>query len=46
VYWLLVGPRTRRPEVQAFSDWLIGEAAHTRKTVGEVPDTDLCDDLD
>ena len=46
VYWLLVGPRTaHRPEVKAFSDWLVDEASRTRHTVGEVPDTDLCDDL-
>lgn len=46
VYWLLVGPRTaHRPEVKAFSDWLVGEASRTRHTVGDIPDTDLCDDL-
>lgn len=45
-YWMLVGPRSaQRPEVKAFSDWLIAEAERTRLTVGEVPDTDLCDDL-
>lgn len=46
VYWLLVGPRTaHRPEVKAFSDWLVDEASRTRHTVGDIPDTDLCDDL-
>ena len=35
-YWLIVGPRSgQRPEVQAFCEWLIAQAALTRETVGE-----------
>lgn len=36
-YWLIVGPRSQSsPEVVAFCEWLIGQAAATRETVGEV----------
>lgn len=36
-YWLIVGSRShQRPEVQAFCEWLIAQAAATRETVGEV----------
>ena len=46
-YWLLVGQRSAvRPEVKAFSEWLRLEAAATRRTIGEVPDPDLNDNLD
>lgn len=39
VYWLLVGPRSgARPEIRAFCDWLMAQAALTRKAIGEVPD--------
>jgi LysR family transcriptional regulator, glycine cleavage system transcriptional activator len=39
VYWLLVGPRSSpRPEIQAFCDWLLAQAAITRKATGELPD--------
>ena len=39
VYWLLVGARnSNRPEIQAFCDWLLGQAAITRTAIGEVPD--------
>jgi Na+/H+ antiporter NhaD/arsenite permease-like protein len=39
VYWLLVGARNRgRPEIQAFCDWLLAQAAVTRRAIGEVPD--------
>jgi LysR family glycine cleavage system transcriptional activator len=39
VYWLLVGARnSSRPEIQAFCDWLLAQAAITRKAIGEVPD--------
>ncbi|MDZ7937319.1 MAG: LysR substrate-binding domain-containing protein [Rhodoferax sp.] len=39
VYWLLVGPRSAaRPEIQAFCDWLMMQAATTRKATGELPD--------
>jgi len=39
VYWLLVGARNRnRPEIQAFCDWLLVQAAITRAAIGEVPD--------
>ena len=34
-YWLLPGPRSApRPEVQAFCDWLRGQAALTRAAMG------------
>jgi DNA-binding transcriptional LysR family regulator len=43
-YWLLIGPRSAaRPEVKAFSEWLIAEAATTRQTVGEAPEPDAAD---
>ncbi|ACM32093.1 LysR substrate-binding domain-containing protein [[Acidovorax] ebreus] len=46
VYWLVVGPRSgQRPEIQAFSAWLLLQAEATRQAVGEVPDTDLIDDI-
>ena len=39
VYWLLVGARNSgRPEIQAFCDWLLAQAAITRTAIGEVPD--------
>ncbi|WP_169169557.1 MULTISPECIES: LysR substrate-binding domain-containing protein [unclassified Acidovorax] len=45
-YWLLVGPRSgQRPEVQAFCAWLALQAQATRAAIGDVPDTDLNDDL-
>lgn len=35
-YWLIVGPRShQRPEVQAFCEWLLAQAALTRQTIGE-----------
>ena len=38
-YWLITGPRSSlRPEIQAFCEWLKGQAAATRKTSGEVAD--------
>ena len=38
-YWLLVGPRSgQRPEINAFCEWLKGQAAITRQTSGEVAD--------
>ncbi len=41
-YWLLVGPRSRqRSEVQALVEWIRGEAAVTRGTIGDGQDTDL-----
>lgn len=41
VYWLMVGPRSsNRPEIQAFCQWLLAQAALTRLAIGEVPDTD------
>jgi DNA-binding transcriptional LysR family regulator len=40
-YWLITGPRSApRPEIQAFCEWLRGQAAVTRETIGEVPDPD------
>ena len=39
-YWLRVGPRSQeRPEVQAFCQWLMQQAAQTRATLA--PDTEL-----
>lgn len=47
VYWLIVGPRSAvRPEIKAFCDWLIGQAALTRIAIGDVPDRDTLDGLD
>ncbi len=38
-YWLLTAPRSaQRPEIHAFCEWLRGQAALTRATIGEVPD--------
>lgn len=46
-YWLLRAPRgLERPEVKAFCDWLLLEAAATRQAIGEVPDPDTVDHLD
>ena len=45
-YWLIAGPRSAlRPEIKAFCEWLQGQAATTRETIGEVPDADTIDDL-
>jgi len=47
VYWLIVGPRSAaRPEIKAFCDWLMSQAALTRIATGEVPDPDTVDGLD
>ena len=46
VYWLIIGPRSaQRPEVQAFCAWLQLQAKATREAIGEVPDSDLIDDI-
>jgi DNA-binding transcriptional LysR family regulator len=46
-YWLITGPRNAlRPEIQAFCEWLEGQAATTRETIGEVPDPETIDHLD
>ena len=46
-YWLVVGPRSSaRPEVLAFCDWLLLEAAKTRQAIGDVPDPDTLDQMD
>ena len=38
-YWLIVGPRSlQRSEINAFCQWLAGQAQATRQTVGEVPE--------
>lgn len=35
-YWLITGPRSApRPEIQAFNEWLLSQAAVTRETIGE-----------
>ena len=35
-YWLIVGPRSHlRPEVQAFCEWLVSQAAITAEAMGE-----------
>ena len=47
VYWLVVTPRSaQRPEVKAFCDWLLKEAARTRQAIGDVPDPDTVDHID
>ena len=36
VYWLAVSPRSaQRPEIRAFCEWLVEQAAQTRKAIGE-----------
>ena len=46
-YWMIVGPRSaQRPEIKAFSDWLMAQAKATRQTIGEVPDPDTIDYID
>lgn len=46
-YWLIVGPRSAvRPEIKAFCDWLMGQAALTRMAIGDLPDPDTLDGLD
>jgi DNA-binding transcriptional LysR family regulator len=46
-YWLMKAPRgAERPEVRAFCDWLLREAAATREAIGEVPDPDTVDHMD
>jgi LysR family transcriptional regulator, glycine cleavage system transcriptional activator len=47
VYWLLRAPRAiERPEVAAFGDWLLAQAAETREAIGDVPDPDTLDHPD
>jgi DNA-binding transcriptional LysR family regulator len=47
VYWLMVAPRSvQRPEVKAFCDWLLLQAALTREAIGDVPDPDTVDNID
>ncbi len=47
VYWLVVAPRSpQRPEVKAFADWLLQQAALTREAIGDVPDPDTLDQID
>jgi LysR family transcriptional regulator, glycine cleavage system transcriptional activator len=37
LYWLVVAPGSRaRPEVREFADWVLAQAADTRRAVGEV----------
>ncbi len=46
-YWLIVAARSQgRPEIQAFCDWLMRQAALTRQAVGDAPDLDTVDDID
>jgi DNA-binding transcriptional LysR family regulator len=47
VYWLVVAQRSaQRPEVKAFADWLLQQAAITREAIGDVPDPDTVDNID
>ncbi|MDM7950892.1 LysR substrate-binding domain-containing protein [Hydrogenophaga sp.] len=47
VYWLVLAPRgVQRPEVKAFCDWLLAQAAETREAIGDVPDPDTVDHMD
>src|SRR5690606_2646940 len=47
VYWLMVSARSaQRPEVKAFADWLLQQAAITREAIGDVPDPDTVDQID
>ena len=46
-YWLLIGPRSaQRPEIRAFSAWLMQQSKATREAIGEVPDPDTVDNID
>jgi LysR family glycine cleavage system transcriptional activator len=37
-YWLVPGPRSaQRPEIEAFTGWLLGQAEATRRATGETP---------
>jgi LysR family transcriptional regulator, glycine cleavage system transcriptional activator len=46
-YWLIMAPRSVvRPEVKAFTDWLLVQAAETREAIGDVPDPDTVDHID
>lgn len=46
-YWLILSPRAeQRPEIVAFKEWLLGQAAATRRSIGEVPDPDTLDQMD
>jgi len=37
LYWLVVAPASRaRPEVREFGDWVLAQAADTRRAVGEI----------
>jgi LysR family transcriptional regulator, glycine cleavage system transcriptional activator len=46
-YWMMVAPRSlQRPEVKAFCDWLLQQAAATREAIGDVPDPDTVDNID
>ena len=46
-YWMIKAPRgAERPEVRAFCEWLLREAATTREAIGEVPDPDTVDHMD
>jgi LysR family transcriptional regulator, glycine cleavage system transcriptional activator len=46
-YWLILAPRSVvRPEVKAFTDWLLVQAAETREAIGDVPDPDTVDHID
>ncbi len=39
-FWLLAGPRTeQRPQVKAFSEWLVAQGQATRRIIGEDDDT-------
>ncbi|MGH8819724.1 MAG: LysR substrate-binding domain-containing protein, partial [Rhodoferax sp.] len=45
--WMLVGPRSAlRPEIRAFCEWILLQAAQTRQAIGEVPDPDTVDQPD
>ena len=47
VYWMMMGSRSaQRPEIQAFSTWLMQQAALTREAVGDVQDPDTVDHID
>lgn len=46
-YWLIVAARSQgRPEIEAFCNWLMRQAALTREAVGDTPDPDTVDDID
>jgi LysR family glycine cleavage system transcriptional activator len=46
-YWLVAGPRSeQRPQVKAFSEWLLAQAQATRRIIGEDSEASAADAVD